>query len=164
MNLNPLTQIDLFVIGATVVVFVVTYFVLRHVFADKIVAIMEERRTRCEAADDACQQAQALLAQAEAEAAELADKTSEEAEGLIQFAREQAQTEKGRTIGDARERTEARLRAGREEIEEEKGREVSRVRAEAIECVGLACEKVAGEVDSEIVTATVDRVVARTIQ
>ncbi len=164
MNLNPLTQIDIYVIGATIVVFVATYFILRRVFTDRIVAVMEERRMRCEAADEACQEAQTLLAQAEAEAAAVAEKTAEEAEALIQVAREQAQTEKSRTITQARERTETQLRAGRDGIEEEKQREISRVRTEAIECVGLACEKVAGDVDAEVVSATVDRVMARTIQ
>ena len=38
------------------------------------------------------------------------------------------------------------------------------MRTEAIECVNLACEKIVGEVEDDVVTATVDRALARTIQ
>jgi F0F1-type ATP synthase membrane subunit b/b' len=164
MNLNPLTQIDLYIIGATIVVFIGTYFALRSIFTDRIVSVMEQRRERCEAADAACEEARMTVVRAEEEANAIAAQTAEEAESLVQLAREKALAEKSRTLTHARERSERILRDGRSEIEEEKEREIARVRTEAIECVGLACEKVAGDVDPETVSTTVDRVVARTIQ
>jgi F-type H+-transporting ATPase subunit b len=164
MDLNPLNQLNIFIIAATVVVFVATYLMLRRFFADKVVRVMEQRRVRCEVAEKLCQEAQASIAEAEQAAAELGTTTGEEAEGIVQVAREKAQVEKGQALTEARKRTEELLREGRAEIEREKQAEIARVRTEAIECVGLACEKIVGEVEGDVVTATVDRALARTIQ
>ena len=52
LNLNPLTQIDPIVIMAIIVVFVATYFALRHFFVYPYLAVMEERERLFEVADD----------------------------------------------------------------------------------------------------------------
>lgn len=164
MDLNPLNQLDPLIIGATVLVFFATYLMMRRVFSDKVVRTMEQRRLRCEAADELCREAKAQINEAEEGAAELAERTAEEAEGIVQIAREEAQVNKGKAVAEARKRTEEQLREGRAHIEREKDAEIARVRTEAIECVNLACEKIVGEVEDDVVTATVDRALARTIQ
>lgn len=164
MDLNPLNQLNVFIIVATMIVFAVTYFALRRLFADKVVRVMEERRVRCEIAEQMCQDAQATIAQAEEGAQALSNKTAEEAETLIQVAREKAQAEKAHALSEARKRTEVQLREGRSAIEKDKQTEIARVRTEAVECVNLACEKIVGDVEGDVVNTTVDRVLARTIQ
>ena len=164
MDLNPLNQLNIFIIAATVLVFVGTYLALRRIFADKVVRVMEERRIRCEVAEQLCQEAQASIAEAEQGATELAEKTADEAEGIVQVAREEAMVAKGKAISEARRQSEEELRACRQRIEQEKQAEIARVRTEAIECVNLACEKIVGQVEGDVVTATVDRALARTIQ
>lgn len=164
MDLNPLNQLNIFIIAATVVVFVATYLGLRRLFADKVVRVMEQRRVRCEVAEKLCQEARASIAEAEQGATALAATTADEGEGIVQVAREEAQVEKGKAVTEARKHTEELLREGRATIEREKQVEIARVRTEAVECVGLACEKIVGQVEDDIVTATVDRALARAIQ
>ena len=98
MDLNPLNQLDPLIIGATVLVFFATYLMMRRVFSDKVVRTMEQRRLRCEAADELCREAKAQINEAEEGAAELAERTAEEAEGIVQIAREEAQVNKGRPL------------------------------------------------------------------
>ena len=164
MNLNPLMQIEPYVIAGTILVFASTYLVLRRMFADRVVGVMEARRVRCESAAARCEEAHTLITEAEAEAATVVEEAAQEAEGRIQVAREQAELEKGRVVREARDRAEALLREGRMTISAEKEREISLLHREAVECVTLACDKIVGPVDPDVVNTTVDRVVARAIQ
>jgi F0F1-type ATP synthase membrane subunit b/b' len=54
-----------------------------------------------------------------------------------------------------------RLEKGRTEIAQEREAEIDRLRAEASECVGLACGRLLGEIDQAAVEGAVDQLMAR---
>jgi len=164
VELNPLTQIDLITVTLTILVFIATYWLMRKVFFDKTIAVMEAREVRCRDAEEACHQAQTIIAQAERRAEEIAAATHEEAEALITSAREEAEEEKVSLLAHARQQAEARLQEGRTEVLAAREREITSLRTEAVECVGLACEKLAGHADPDVIDSVVDRFVTKTLQ
>lgn len=164
MELDPLAQLDPVVVGGTMVVFGATYAALRRVFFDPVIDAMEERRARCEAAAETCSGAEALIADAKAAAAAAVEGAREEADRVLAGSREAAEAERDARVADARERAEGMLRAGRAEILEAREAEVAALTTEARECVSLACSKLVGHVDDEVVAEVVDRVVGRTLR
>lgn len=163
MELNPLAQIDPIVIGGTIVVFSATYVAMRKVFFDPVIDVMEERHARCKDAAHVCEEAQVLVATADSEALAAVEAAREEADRLLAESRQAAEAERDRRIAHARERVERALEVGRAEILEAKEAEVEALTKEARECVGLACAKLVGRVDDEVVGDVVERVVARTL-
>lgn len=164
MDLNPLAQIDLVTVVITILVFVATYLAMRKVFFDRTVAVMETRQQRCDEAARQCEEARTHIVAAEQKAAQAVADARTQADEIVAKAREQAEAEKVARIAQARQETETRLQEGRAEILSARDREIAALRAEAIECVGLACEKLAGTADADIVTGVVDRLVAKTLQ
>jgi len=164
VELNPLNQIDPITVALTIVVFIATYWLMRKVFFDKTIAVMEAREVRCHDAEEACRRAQAVIAQAEHRAEETAAATHDEAEALITRTREEAEEEKVSLLAQARQQAEARLQEGRTEVLAAREREITSLRTEAIECVGLACEKLAGHANPDVIDSVVDRFVNKTLQ
>lgn len=164
MELNPLNQIDLITVALTILVFIATYWLMRKVFFDKTIAVMEAREVRCRDAQEACNQAQTIIAQAEHRAEEIEAATREEADALVARTREEAEKEKVSLLAQARQQAEARLQEGRTEVLAAREREITSLRTEAIECVGLACEKLAGHADTDVIDSVVDRFVNKTLQ
>lgn len=164
MELNPLAQIDPLVIALTVVIFVATYWTLRRVFFDRTIAVMEQRQQRCVAAAKACAAADALIAQAQTAADELLATAHQEAEQTVATAREQAEEEHAAALAAAKERAEIRLKEGRAEILAARDKEVAALKREATTCIGLACDKLAGNANNEVIEATVERLVTKTLQ
>jgi len=164
MDLNPLAQIDLVTVGITILVFVATYILMRKIFFDRTVAVMEVRHQRCDEAARACEEARTHIVAAEQQAAEVMADARAQADAVVTAAREEAEAEKSSRIAEARQAAETRLQQGRKEILEARDREIAALRAEAVECVGLACEKLAGSADPDVVTGVVDRLVTKTLQ
>jgi F0F1-type ATP synthase membrane subunit b/b' len=154
-------QLDWRVILATVLIFVATYVVLRKVFFDKVVAVMEDRQERIEECQGKCAEARALIESAQKEADETVASAEAERESLLSSVRERAQSEREAQIAGAQRAAERRLEEGRLEIASEREREVERLVREANECVGLACAKIVGPVDEELIAPVVDRVVEK---
>jgi F0F1-type ATP synthase membrane subunit b/b' len=161
MQLNPLMQLDWRVILATVLVFVATYFVVRRVFFDKVVAAMEDRQEHIVECEAKCAEARALVEAAQKEADEMVGSAEAERESLLSAARERAQSERETQVADAQHTAERRLEEGRLEIATAREREIERLVREANECVGLACAKIVGPVDEEVIAPVVDRVVEK---
>lgn len=164
MDLNPLAQIDLVTVMITVVVFIATYVTMRKVFFDRTIAVMETRQQRCDEAARACEEARTHIVAAEQKATQVVSEARTHADEIVAKAREQAEAEKTARIAQARQEAEKRLQQGRAEILAARDREIASLRAEAIECVGLACTKLAGTADPDIVSGVVDRLVAKTLQ
>ena len=161
MQLNPLMQLDWRVILATMFIFVATYFVMRRVFFDKVVAVMEDRRERVDECQGRCAEARALIETAQKEADETVSSAEAERESLLSAARERAQSERSAKIAGAEHAAERHLEQGRLEIASAREREIVRLVREAHECVGLACAKLVGPVDDETIAPIVDRIVEK---
>jgi F0F1-type ATP synthase membrane subunit b/b' len=161
MQLNPLMQLDWRVILATVLIFVATYFVMRRVFYDKVVAVMEDRREHIDECQGKCAEARALVETAQKDADEMVASAEAERESLLSAARERAQSERSAKIADVQHTAERRLEQGRLEIASERQGEIARLVREANECVGLACAKLVGPVEDETIAPIVDRIVEK---
>jgi len=164
MDLNPLAQIDLLTVSITIVVFGLTYWLLRKVIFDRTIAVMESRQARCDQAALECEEARKQIVAAEQESAQMLAAAQEKADALVAKAREQAEADKLVRIADARQAAELRMQQGRAEILAARDREIAMLRTEAMECVGLACEKLAGTADPDVVAGVVDRMVTKTLQ
>jgi F0F1-type ATP synthase membrane subunit b/b' len=76
-------------------------------------------------------------------------------------ARERADEYRRTRVAEATNAAAAGLEAGRAQIATARAAELDRLRAEATECVGIACGQLVGTVDDELVSATVDRLMMR---
>ena len=161
MQLNPLMQLDWRVILATVLIFVATYFVMRRVFYDKVVAVMEDRREHIDECQGKCAEARALVETAQKDADEMVASAEAELESLLSASSERAQSERSAKIADVQHTAERRLEQGRLEIASERQGEIARLVREANECVGLACAKLVGPVEDETIAPIVDRIVEK---
>ena len=163
LNLNPLSssQIDPIVMIAIVVIFIATYFALRRVFVLPYLAVMEQRERLFEHSDEmldradsierqAAEDAEAAVAQAAATGEELRARVQEEAE---QYRRERVEA--------ATSEASALLESGRAEIAAARAGQAERLREQALDCVGIACDRLLGDHDPETVEAAVDRLMSR---
>lgn len=161
LNLNPLTQIDPIVIVATILIFVATYFALRRVFITPYLAVMEQRERLFESGGDMLDHAD----QAERQAAENAEATvaaaAAAAEELRKAAQDGAAQYRRERIGAATAEASKLLESGRAQIASARAGQGEKLRAQAHECVGLACDRLLGAHDDEAIEAAVDRLMAR---
>ena len=161
LNLNPLTQIDPIVIVAIIVVFIATYFALRHFFVYPYLAVMEERERLFDAADDTLDRADEVerLAAINAEATvATAAAQAEELRGSAQLLAEEYRRER---VDAATKEASALLESERAKILAARAGQAEKLRAQALDCVGLACDRMLGHHDAETVDAAVDRLMAR---
>lgn len=161
MDLNPLKQIDPFVIVSIIVIFTLTGIALRKWFFLPYIAVMEERAIKLEAADAVVAEADRIVAEAEPAAAERVAKAREKADLLLREARESTDTYRRETVDSAMAEVATLLEQGRARIAEARENELSSLRAEAVECVDLACSKLIGGVEPDAVGAAVDKLLAR---
>jgi F0F1-type ATP synthase membrane subunit b/b' len=161
LNLNPLTQIDPIVIVAIIVIFVATYFALKRVFVQPYLAVMEERERLFEHGDEVLERAE----DAEREGAENAEmtvaKAAVAAEEERAAAHDRAELYRKERVEAATREASSLLESGRAEIASARAEQSVKLREEALDCVGLACDRLLGKHDPEIVGAAVDRLVSR---
>lgn len=163
MNLNPLEQIKPLTILATVGVFSATYLVLRRTVFLPLVNVMEDRRERVdegrEAGYEARRELEAAVRAAEARLAQ----AHIEADGVLQASREHAEREREKRIAQAQAEAQHVLDGGRATIMSARDAEIATLRAEALDCVSLACEKLAVPLDPMTAGTIVDAVIAKRI-
>lgn len=163
ISLNPLDQIDPIVILATVLIFTLTFVTLRKVFVLPYVRVMERRQEMFEATDQLLTQSGEAYRNGEDEAAQQVVEARQAAEALTKEVGESIQQYRRDVVGAATAAASARLDEGRREIERERADALARLRDEALECVGLACERLLGETDTEAVASAVDGQIARRV-
>lgn len=156
MELNPLAQLNAIAIVGAAAVFVLTYFALRRVWVDRVVAVMEARRARTDEAARMCAEARRTIAFAEEEAARIVGEARLEAETFLEGERQCALKESEVRLTEAHQRVELRLEEGRVAVSKERDAELELMRREAEECVQLVCSKLLGEVDAQVVSSAVD--------
>lgn len=161
MELNPLKQIDPVVIVAVMIVFALTYVVLRRVFFGPYIQVMEERSRRLESGREQAEDARVLIETAEAEAAQLMDRVREKADRAVREARQSAEGAGRRTVEATLEEVGVLLEQGRARIAQARENELSVMRQEALDCVGLACSRLVGTSDLSSIEMAVDKLIAR---
>ncbi|HEY5541112.1 MAG TPA: hypothetical protein VIL41_06635 [Coriobacteriia bacterium] len=161
LNLNPLSQIDPIVIVAIIVIFVATYFALRRVFVMPYLAVMEERERLFEDADDMLDRADAVERQAAENAEATVAAAATAAEELRMASRDSAEQYRRQRVEAATQEASLLLESGRAQIASARAEQGVKLRAQVLDCVGLACDRMLGKHDAETVEAAVDRVMAR---
>lgn len=161
MNLNPIDQIEPFTIVATIVIFVVTYLLLRRFVFLPLVNVMEDRREVIEAGLTAAAEAEEILAEASAEGVARLGEAQAEAQRLVEQARERAARQSEARLKDAQREAQQLLDGGRAGLVQAREAEIARLRAEALQCVTLACEKLEVAVEGTTIEAVVDGVIAK---
>ena len=162
-GLNPLDQIQPWVIVAIIVIYALTLLALRRVFFLPLIEVMERRELELEAAEATIAEAERVIAETEPEALRIVAEAHEKADGLRQRSREKAETYRRETVDAAMHASAAALEKGRASIAAERKAEVAQMRDQAVECVTLACDKLVGAADPRTVTASVDKLLARKV-
>lgn len=161
MQLDPLAQIHPWVILATVLMVTATYFALRAVFVRPYLRVLEERYERVQAGEAMLDEADRVREEATADAEALIERAREEADDIRRAAREEAERYRKTRIQQANAEIDQLLAEGRDEISAARDAQMATVRGQAAECVGLACERLLGRRDDELVGTTVDRVLQK---
>jgi F0F1-type ATP synthase membrane subunit b/b' len=163
LNLNPLSQsqIDPLVMIAIVVIFIATYFALRRVFVFPYLAVMEERERLFEHSDETLDRADELERQAAENAENAVAQAAAAAEELRARAKESAEQYRRQRVEAATQEASVLLESGRAEIASARADQADKLRERALDCVGLACDRLLGQHDEETVEAAVDRLMAR---
>ncbi len=158
MSLNPLEQLNLITMAAMAAIFLVTFFILKTVLFTPLIDVMEKRtgklersRARYQEADVLTEQAREEAARIAAEAAETAERFSEdvrrELAGIGESKRALANAEAGKILA-----------SGREEIARLKGLEQTRLKEHLLTCSKQTLVKMIPTVDEEALRLVVNRV------
>jgi F-type H+-transporting ATPase subunit b len=163
LNLNPITQIQPLLVAGIVVLFIVTYFVLRRVFVRPYLAVLESRERRFEHAEQSRERCAQARLDAQAEADRLLAEASKHSETLHAESDERCDEYRRSRIAEASSRAAALLDEGRNKIAAERAKHSAEMRGEVEECVGVACKRLLGRSDPEAVANAVERAAARRI-
>jgi len=161
INLNPLTQIDPIIIVATIVIFLATYFALRRLFIFPYLAVMEERERLFEDADERRYSAGEIERSARQDAQHALDEAARAAEELNAASRVRCDSYQRQCLSEATAQASKILEAGRIEIAAARAKESDGLRDQVQDCVGVACSRLLGDVDSDAVGSAVERAMAR---
>jgi F-type H+-transporting ATPase subunit b len=163
MELNPLKQIDPLVIVTVMIAFSITAVLLRKWFFLPYIGVMEERDMRLEEAQAALDEAERIVLEAEPTAAADVERAREEADLLMRQSREQNDLYRRETVDAAMAEVSTLLEKGRKRISQARESELASLRAQAVECVNLACVKLMGSADEESTATAVDKLLARRV-
>lgn len=163
LNLNPIDQIHPVVVVAVMLIVVATYFALRKAYVFPYLHVLEEREQIFEKADAENAEATQCVSEASAACELMVAEAVAEAEAMRAEAHGRAEQYRRAQVTKATNAAAARLEEGRAQIAQARSAEVERLRSEAAECVQVACGQLVGEVDDDLVSATVDRLMARQV-
>ena len=158
MGLNPLEQLNLVTMAAMAAIFLMTFFILRKVLFIPLIDAMEERADKLERAQARYQQADALIREAQDEAARIAAEAAETAERLSEDVKREifGIRESKRALANAE--AEKILAGGRTEAARIKVTEQSRLKDHLLECSRQTLVKMMPTVDEDALRLVVNRV------
>jgi len=158
MSLNPLEQINLITMGAVVVIFFATFFLLRRICFVPVIRVMEQRAARIDAARARKGEADQLLENARHEAAAALAAAKAEGDRTAEQSRGEAEKQRRDELAKASAEAATILATGRTELLALRKEEEAALRAELHSCVGQTLERMLGKVDDAAVRLMVSRV------
>lgn len=161
MDLNPINQLEWWVMLPVGVVIILTYIGLRRFFVLPYVKVMEEREGIFMTADEQREQAQTVRAESEHEAEAILSAAREEADTQVKAARDQAESYRTQVLETASSETSRRLEQGRGEIDRARTKARTHMREQAIDCVQMACTRLLGTSTKDSASEAVDEALAR---
>lgn len=159
--LDPIGQLNLWVIGATIGIVAMTYVVLRRWLFNPYVAVLDERQARIDAGRARLAEAEAIVQQSVWDVASIESEARDRADAMQHDALQEAEAYRKRTMDEAIRDVDGMLAQGRAEIAKAREAETATVRSEAVSCVGIACGRLFGDADPLIVESSVDRAIDR---
>lgn len=163
MNLNPFDQLNPVTIGATVVIFSGTYVIMRKTVFAPLVSVMEDREERLRRGAAAAEEARTRLCEAEVKAEETRNMARIEADDILRRSRERAEKHREAVVAEAQAQAHRVLDDGRAKLAAARDAEIAALRAEALDCVGLACDKLLVPAERRTAEAIVDSIIAKRI-
>lgn len=163
MELNPLNQLNPYVIVSVIAIFSVTGVLLRKWFFLPYIEVMERRAQRLERAEETFVEAERIVEDAETRAAEVTSAAREKSDLLLREAREKSESYRRETVDAAMAEVASLLEKGRGQIAQARENEMSSLRGQAVDCVNLACAKLMGSADEEATAIAVDKLLARRV-
>jgi F0F1-type ATP synthase membrane subunit b/b' len=126
--------------------------------------VMEERETNLAEARSQSSEASRITEEARQSAELAVVRARERADRLLRDAHEQADQMRRAALEQAGDEVGQLLEQGRARIAAARENEIAALRGEALECVGLACQKLVGEAESGLVESAVDKLLERRLQ
>lgn len=163
MDLNPLNQIRIEVILIAAGIFWLTFLVLKRVYFLPYIEVMEARDAKLRQAEVLAAEAATILEEAQQQANDIVCDARERADRIVRDAHDQADEYRRAALAAAGDEVGRMLEAGRVKIAKAREAETSALRDEALECVGIACSKLVGEADENVVRSAVDKLLARRV-
>jgi F-type H+-transporting ATPase subunit b len=158
MNLNPLEQLNLITMAAIAAIFLVTFFVLKTMLFNPLIDVMEKRADKLKRSRARYREADVLIEQAREEAARIAAEAAETAERFSEdIRRELAGIQESKRILAGAEADKI-LASGRKEVERLKGSEQARLKEHLLTCSKQTLVKMISTVDEEALRLMVNRV------
>jgi F-type H+-transporting ATPase subunit b len=161
MQLDPIGQLDPYVIAATLAIVLITYVLLRRWLFTPYIAVLDERQARIDAGNERMAEADAVAKQAVWDVASIEADARAKAAVIEHDSLEETEAHRKRTMDAAIHEVDQMLAKGRAEIAKDRESETARVRAEALTCVDTACSQLFGKSDPMIVESSVDRAIDR---
>ncbi|RJQ53644.1 MAG: hypothetical protein C4521_07170 [Actinobacteria bacterium] len=158
MELNPLTQLNVVTIAGMIVVFWVTFVVLKVVFFNPLLDVVVARRKKVAEGRDRLAEAETILSRAGQEAERLLAEADSEVERIEGGAAEAAEAWRQERVAGAKEEADKVLVEGRDRIVRIRKKEEEKVREELVGCTTIACMRLVGKVDERLVGSIVDKV------
>ena len=158
MNLNPLEQLNIVTMAAMAAIFLVTFFVLRKVLFNPLIDVMEKRADKLESSRARYQEADALIVQAREEAVRIAVEAAETAERLSENVRTELAGVRESKRAQAGAEADKVLASGRAETECLKEAEQARLKDHLLTCSRQTLVKMIPTVDEEALRLVVNRV------
>jgi F0F1-type ATP synthase membrane subunit b/b' len=158
MGLNPLEQLNLITMAAIAAIFLTAFFTLKKVFFTPLIDVMEKREGKLKRAHARYQEADVLIEQAREEAARIAAEAAETAERFSEDVREELAgiRESKRVLAGAE--AEKILASGRAEVARLKGTEQARLKEHLLTCSRQTLVKMIPTVDEEALRLAVNQV------
>lgn len=161
MPLDPLGQLNPYVIVATLTIVAVTYVVLRRWLFEPYIVVLDERQQLIDVGRERLAEAEAITRQAAHDVSIIEADARAKVEAIQHEAVEEAEALRKRAMDQAIKDVDDLLAGRRAEIAQAREVETARVRTQAVDCVGLACSQLFGQADSLIVESSVDRALDR---
>jgi F-type H+-transporting ATPase subunit b len=131
---------------AQVILFLIVYFILRRFAFGPVIKMLEERRRRIEEGERFAEKMKKQLAEAELRYEEVLKKAHQDAQALVEEAREAAQANTQKELQRAVKDADALIKKAHEAIELDRHRMVDAVKKEMVRLIVTTTAKVAGKV------------------
>lgn len=157
MELNPIEQVNFITIVSIIILFTITFFILKRIFFDPLIEIMEKRTEKIERSKSLIDEAKNLLESAREESEKIINEAQTKAERIRTTAKEEALRIKDEKIFESKKKAEELLIEGRREIEMLKVEEKKKLASELLSCTQMTLEKLVERVDEKVLKAMIDK-------